>query len=174
MKLVKKIFFVLLLCVTIGTLSTGCSTKNLGNNDLNTKKSSGAKTYKLNEDIYVTTGEEKYRIKFTNVTETDYRATHSSQKADRVVIVEYEYENISKENNLYISDTYFKLYDKKNNNLMTYPVVTDVKYPKDAAKGETVVANVAYALNNSDNYIKVDFYDNIILDTVTFSAILEW
>ena len=51
----------------------------------------------------------------------------SDTKADRVVILSYEYENISLNNDLYISDFNFKLYDKENNALDSYPA--DVKYP---------------------------------------------
>jgi hypothetical protein len=50
-------------------------------------------SYHLNEDIYITNNSGKYRVKFTGIKETSYRNEFSDTKADRVVVLEWEYEN---------------------------------------------------------------------------------
>ncbi len=49
--------------------------------------------------------------------------------------------------------------DKDNNILDTYPVTTE--YPTSIGTGRKAKASEAYALNNSDNYIELEFYDNM-------------
>ena len=137
-----------------------------------TNVSTDAKTYKLNDDINVKTNSGEYRVKFTKIYETSYRNDFTDIKADRVVIIEYEYENISKEDDLSISDWNFKLYDKDNNKLETYPA--DYKPGGSVGKGRKTTGSVVYALNNSNNYIELEFYDNMLNSKPDCKVIFEW
>lgn len=173
----KKIrsFIALLLCgVLYFMLAVGSGSTATTSSDANGTTSSKKEitTYKLNEDIYVTNEKGKYRVKFTNVTETDYRNSYSDVKADRVVIVEYEYENMSIPEDLFISELSFKPYDKDNNQLETYPA--DTKYSGAVSTGRKATASVAYALNNDNNYIELELYDNMFNDKADCKVILEW
>lgn len=129
-------------------------------------------TYKLNDDIYVKNNNYEYRVKFTNIYETSDRNQFADQQADRVIIIEYEYENISKEGDLYISDMNFKLYDKDNSQLDTYPA--SIKYPDSISKGRKASASAAFALNNDNNYIELEFYDNMFNSKPDFKVVFEW
>ena len=129
-------------------------------------------TYKLNDDIYVTNNSGEYRLKFTKITETKERNEFSDKKANRVVVIEYEYENISQEDDLNISDWDFKLYDKENNQLETYPVTT--KYGSSISKGRKTTASVAYALNSNSNYIELEYYDNMFSSKPNCKIVFEW
>lgn len=141
-------------------------------NDVTTNSNGKTDNYKLNDDITVKSSSGEYRVKFTNIYETSERNQFSDKQANRVVIIEYEYENISKENDLYVSDLEFKLYDKDNNLLETYPANT--KYASNVSKGRKTTASVAYALNNDNNYIELEFYDNMFNSKPDFKVIFEW
>lgn len=130
--------------------------------------------YKLNEDITVNTKDGKYRLKIKNIKETTERSPSTSVKADRVVIIEWEYENISLERELYISDWYFKAYDKDGNELEKYPAVKDIKAGNKITSGNTSVANAAYALNNKENLVYFNFYFSLTSETPACTIELEW
>ena len=143
----KKILLCLFCGLSIVNL-TGCmsdaSTSNDGSgSDVNNQVK---KSYGLNEDVYITNSNGEYRLRIDKV-------------ANRVIIISYEYENISLNDDLYISSLDFKVYDKDNNILDTYPVTTE--YPTSIGTGRKAKASEAYALNNSDNYIELEFYDNM-------------
>lgn len=129
-------------------------------------------TYKLNDDIYVKSDSGEYRVKFTKIYETKERNEFSEKTANRVVIIEYEYENISKENDLLISEMNFKLYDKENNQLESYPVST--KYGNSISKGRKATASEAFALNSDSNYIELEFYDNYFNNKPNCKVAFEW
>jgi hypothetical protein len=129
-------------------------------------------TYKLNDDIYVKSSSGEYRVKFTNIYETKERNEYSDKTANRVIIIEYEYENISKEDDLYVSEMDFKLYDKENNQLETYPVST--KSGSSISKGRKTTASEAYALNSDNNYIELEFYDNYFNSKPDCKVVFEW
>ena len=89
-----------------------------------------------------------------------------------MIIISYAYENISHNSDLYISEMNFKAYDKDNNAMDTYPLST-VEYPDSISTGRKTSAQLAYGLNSSDNYVELEFYDNMFLDADCKIA-LEW
>ncbi len=50
-------------------------------------------------------------ITIDNVKLTDERNQFSEKEAEKVVVIEYTYENIADEENLYVFDSNFKVYD---------------------------------------------------------------
>lgn len=176
--------FAVLVSVMLLFAASGCTNQPVTSEKLNngeTKKASDSKTvseeeskktYHIGEEVLVSTKNGEYKIKFTGIEETDERNQFSETKADRVVILSYEYENISLNNDLYISDFNFKLYDKENNALDSYPA--NVKYPDSVGIGRKTSAQVAYALNSLENYIELEYYDNIIGSKSNFKVVLEW
>ena len=124
-------------------------------------------------DIYITNNAGKYRVKFTNIEETTYRNQFHDGQADRVVILTWEYENLSIEDDLLVSDMLnFKLYDKDNNKLDTYPA--SVQYGGNVGKGRKTVSSEAFALNSQDNYIELEYYDNPFNSKPDCKIIIEW
>lgn len=130
-------------------------------------------TASLNEEVEVSTEAGEYTFKITGIHETDERNNYSDIKADRVVIIDYEYTNVdyTKDSTLKISDTDFRLYDKDDNELDYYPI--SYTYPEKAYKGETKTAQMAFALNNDTNYIAVDYYDDFFSDEA-YRVEVEW
>ncbi len=169
--------FVLVVVVLLGM--TGCdsdvttSNKPSGNSNTTSKEEESKKVYNLNEDVYLknSSGEE-YRLKITSVSETNDRNEFSDVIANRVVLISYEYENISMEDDLNISSFNFKVYDKDNNSLETYPV--SVTYSDSVGKGRKTSGSVAYALNNDSNYLELEYYDNIFYSKSDCIFKLEW
>lgn len=174
---IKSLLLLLLCGIVYLTFAVGSSSSNTTTTSspgtTTQSKTSEISKYKLNEDIYITNSKGKYRLKFTNVSETSDRNEFSDTVADRVIIIEYEYENISQEGDLFISSSEFNLYDKDNNKMETYPA-TGTKYPTNVGTGRKTTASLAFALNNSSNYIELDYYDNMFNNKPDCRVILEW
>ena len=175
MKRLRSIFFLLLCGGFFLTFALGSSSGATSSTDSEGTQSEKheLKTYKINEDIYITNNSGKYRVKFTSIKETNDRNQFSDTQANKVVVIEYEYENMTLEDDLFISDTTnFKAYDKENNQLETYPV--DTKYSSNVSKGRKTTASVAYALNSDSNYVELEFYDNVWNSKPDCKLIFEW
>ena len=172
----KKYLLCMLLCgVAFLTFAVGSGSNSSSSGDSGGTSGEKAelKTYKVGEDFYITNNSGKYRVKFNSIKETDERNQFSDTKADRVVIIEWEYENLTMEEDLLVSDTLnFKLYDKDNNKLETYPAST--KYGGNVGKGRKTVSSEAYALNNENNYIELEYYDNFLNSKPDCKVIFEW
>lgn len=171
----KKILLGIVMAFGVLVL-TGCDSTATTSNENDGKGENTTKelaTYGLNEDIYVTNDEGKYRIKITGVKETKERNEYSETEAKRVVIVSYEYENISLTDDLYISSMDFKGYDKENNSLETYEVI-DYKYPNNISTGRKAAAEMVWALNSDTNYIELEYYDNMFNSSADCIIKIEW
>ena len=116
------------------------------------------KTYKVGETVTFKTDRGDYSLKFTGIKETFERNDLADEKPERVIILEYEYKNISFDSDVVVSYLYFRAYDKDGNALTIYPD-TSVKYTTNISQGKTATASVAYGLDNDENCITVDFYD---------------
>lgn len=115
-------------------------------------------TYKIGDTVTVHTNRGDYSLKFTGVRETTERNPYADEKPQRVVILEYEYKNISFDADIVVSYLYFRTYDKDGNALTVYPD-TSVKATTNISQGKTATASCAYGLNSNENCVTVDFYD---------------
>ena len=168
----RKVKFLIVLCLGI-ILITGCSSSATVSSSSNEEKeTTSVKNYGINEDMYVTTDEGKYRLKITGIKETKERNEYSDKKANRVVIISYEYENISLQDDLYVSEMSFKVYDKEGNALETYPVT--YKYADSIGTGRRASAEMAFALNSETNYIELEYYDNMFNSKSDCLIKIEW
>ena len=129
------------------------------------------KSYKIGDEILIKKDEGDYKLIITGVTETADRNEFSDKTPERVIIISYSYENMSQEDDLYISDMNFKAYDKDNNAMDTYPV--SVEYPDSISTGRKATGQMAYGLDSAENYVELEFYDNYFLDS-DCKIILEW
>lgn len=167
--------FTVVFLILCSVFVTGCDSTAETSNQLssdNNQNTVEKKIYGINEDVYVKNDSGEYRLKITGVSETDYRNEFSDKVADRVIIISYEYENVSVEDDLYISDYDFNAYDADNNKLETYPA--DIKYGGYVAMGRKASASMAFALNNSSNYIELEFYDSMWNSSSDCIFKLEW
>lgn len=105
---------------------------------------------------------------------TDERNQFLDKEAEKVVVIEYTYENIGYEENLHIFDYNFKIYDSSGNILEVYPAGAE-KYPQAISKGKKCSANMAFALNDESNNLDVEFYDNMFNEKASkvFHLIVE-
>ena len=156
----KKIMFIgisfVMLFILVGC-DSNAETSNSPSGSTNTE--SNKKVYGINEDVFVKNDSGEYRLKITGIKETNERNEFSDKVANRVVVISYEYENISMDDDLSIDDWNFKVYDKDNNALETYPV--DVDYSSSVGIGRKSSGSMAYALNNTNNYVELEYYDNM-------------
>ena len=130
------------------------------------------KVYGLNEPITIENSTGAYTITLTGVEETADRNQFSDIEANRVIIISYTYENISSEDTVFISSNNFKVYDKDNNALESYPA--SIKYGESISTGRKTDASMAYALNNDQNYIELEYYDNMFNSKYDCIFKVEW
>lgn len=151
------IAMIAIIAVIVNSNDGGTTTSSDANADL-TQTAEENSTYKIGDTVTVHTNRGDYSLKFTGVRETTERNPYADEKPQRVVILEYEYKNISFDADVVVSYLYFRTYDKDGNALTVYPD-TSVKATTNISQGKTATASCAYGLNSSDNFITVDFYD---------------
>lgn len=128
--------------------------------------------YKIGDVIKVSTPNGSYNLSITGISETTDRNQFSDTQADRVIIVDYNYENIDVPEELYIFDSNFKAYDADNNSLETYPA--DIKAADSIGAGRKTTGQMAFALNNETNKVELEYFDNMFADSKDCLIILEW
>lgn len=114
--------------------------------------------YSTGNEVVVSLEQGDYRLTITGVREATKRNEYTDIAADRVIIIDYEYENISSETDVVISFAYFRAYDDSGNSLELYPS-TETKSSLNISAGKKHSASIAYALNNGNNKITLDFYE---------------
>ena len=129
------------------------------------------KPFKIGEEIFIKNESGEYKLVVTSVEETNYRNEFSDKKPNRVIIISYDYENISLPSDLYIGEMNFKAYDGDNNSMDTYPA--DIKYPNSVSVGRKTSGQMAYGIDYDENYAELEYYDNIFLDS-DCKIVLEW
>lgn len=104
--------------------------------------------------------EGNYSVKITTVLEAEPNTDEvDPPKAERVAIVVYEYTNDDISHGLAIGNTHFKAYDAKGKELLQYPQ-KDLFEPSEVGESGTFTASVAFALNNDENYLKIEYYND--------------
>lgn len=142
------------------------------NNDSEIEETSEEETYKVGDVIQISTYNGSYSFTITGISETSERNEFSDIQADRVVVIDYEYENNDVPEELYISDMNFKAYDADNNALETYPA--DIKYADSISAGRKTTGQMAFALNNPTNRIELEYFDNMFSSTKDCLIVAEW
>ena len=105
--------------------------------------------------------EGNYKLKITKVLEVAPNPKEGdAPEAESVAIVVYEYTNDDIEHGLVIGNTHFKAFDSKGKELEQYPQ-KDLFEPSDVGTSGTFTASVAFALNNDDDYLKIEYYKDI-------------
>lgn len=105
--------------------------------------------------------EGNYTLKITNVLEVEPNPKEDeAPEAESVAIVVYEYTNDDIAHGLVIGNTHFKAYDSKGKELEQYPQ-KDLFEPSDVGTSGTFTASVAFALNDDEDYLKIEYYKDI-------------
>jgi hypothetical protein len=185
-KLFKPVFGVIIAIIAILGLVIGTSGNDaeIDNNGIkvtaseseskNEKKEEAkeVKKFGINETVLIETSEGNYKLTITGISETKERNMFSDKDPAKVVIISYDYENIDYSDSVNISDFNFKVYDKGNNSLETYPA--DTKYSDTISPGRKASASVAYGLDNTENYIEIEFFDNMFSSKSDAIFALVW
>lgn len=103
--------------------------------------------------------EDRYALTIVGVTETEERNEFSEKQVEQVFIMEYLYENLASEEEIYISEMEFKLVDEGGNMMNTYPVEA-VHTPEYTPKGAKTLASFAVGAVEASGSIDVHYYDN--------------
>lgn len=159
----KKVF-IATLCIL---LLAGCS--NQQSKDNQKKKN----TYSMNEDIPITNSVCDIKIKFLDVYETKERNEFADDKPKRVIFLKFQYENISCKNGVYIDNSNLRVYGKDSILLNTYPLKNS-KIANTISIGRKDVFEVAYGLNDDNNYLEVEIYNKTDSKFSSKKAVLEW
>ncbi|WP_346916556.1 DUF4352 domain-containing protein [Clostridium sp.] len=118
--------------------------------------------FKVGETAYLTdaNGVKVMSLTIDGAKLIEERNSYSDKQADKVVEIDYTYENIGSEENLNIFSSHFKIYDASGNVLETYPSGGD-KHSQAISKGKKCNANMSFALNNESNELEIEFYENM-------------
>lgn len=159
------ISFCIILFAVVFTLITACITKdNVTSPD--STVASGEVTLKAQEG--------NYSVNITAVYDTLPDSDESTDiTAERVAVVVYEYTNDDISHGLSIGNTHFKAYDSKGKELEQYPQ-KGLFEPGEAGESDTYTASVAFALNNAENYLKIEYYNDVSSKTPDAVYEKEW
>ncbi len=114
----------------------------------------------LEDEITLKSQEGNYSVKITAVFDAEPNSTdEAAPKAERVAVVVYEYKNADITDGLSIGNTHFKAYDKRGKELKQYPQ-NGLFEPSEIGESGVFTASVAFALNNDNNYLKIEYYND--------------
>lgn len=152
----------------IGIIAGGDNTTNTVNDSNSaseqTTQSNDEKMYKIGDTVTMHTKRGDYSLKITGVRETSERNEFANEKPKKVILIDYEYQNISFDTDVVISNLYFKVYDNDGNVLTVYPAI-DTKSPTTIGQGKKATASVAYGIDSDEKSVSLDFYD-ITLESI--------
>lgn len=128
----------------------------------------------VSENVKLDAHEGSYSLNVTAVYDTAPDTDEPNPpEAQRVAVVVYEYTNEDISSGLSIGNTHFKAYDKNGRELQQFPQ-KGLFEVGEAGKSDTYTANVAFALNNDENYMKIEFYNDTASETPDAVYEKEW
>ena len=122
---------------------------------------SGLTQMQLGEAYTITTSGGDYNVAIEGIRFTDERNQFSEKPAEYVIFLDFNYENVSSTDEVYLFDSHFKVIDEQGNVLDTYPVSDDARSSKSLPIGARCSASATYAMPTSSKTLKVLFYDNM-------------
>lgn len=147
---------------------------NGSGHSLDSKLNAGASEVKVSENVTYKAPEGNYSLTVTAVYDTlPDTDEKSAPEAQRVCVIVYEYTNTDIENGLVIGDSHFKAYDKAGNELALFPQ-KNLFEPGEIGTNGTHTASVAFALNSEENYIELDYYNDVSSDYPDSVIVKEW
>lgn len=112
------------------------------------------------EYIHVENGKQLYKVKILGAKSMTERNKFSDKNPVQVILIDYEYENISDIEEVFISDINFKIIDSAMNTGYTYPNrITN--YPQRIPVGVKCKAQMVFGVDAFSNTITLNYYDNM-------------
>jgi len=121
------------------------------------------KVFSLGDEVEVTTSEGVYTITINSVKKLADRNQYSDKNPGAVYLIDYTYENISQDDDLYISEFNFSIIDNSGNLGFSYPASTS-KYPQNTIKGAKTTAEMSFGTHVDGDTIILRFSDNMFSD----------
>jgi len=103
--------------------------------------------------------DDEYALTIMGVTETAERNEFSEKEVEQVLIIEYLYENLNSDEEIYISEMEIKFVDEGGNMMDTYPVEA-YHMPEYTPKGTKTLASFAVGTTAKSGSIVMHYYDN--------------
>lgn len=159
---------IVIILVAIVMCLTGCSNEETSSIPEQVVKG-------LNEKVEIEASYGNYTLTIKSVAESTKRNDFAETQPKRIIIVEYDYENIDCTENITISYLYFHAYDSEGNLLNIYPS-TEVKNSNLISAGGKTSASMAYGLESETDKIKLEFYniDYSSMNKPVCTFDLEW
>lgn len=176
MKKILGIMFCLSLTLGLSACSSGevsseDSNNNAGDNTTEVKEEN--KVYGIGDTItYSEDGKELYTLTINSVTSTSERNEFWEEEVAQVIIIDYTYENIGSDEDVYISSFDFTVIDSDGNVCDTYPASIN-DYPQDVPTGAKCTAQEAYGLKSESSSIKLRFQPMFSSTKVNFELTVE-
>lgn len=149
---------ILIIAIIAGGDNTTNTVNDSNSASEKTTQSNDGKMYKIGDTVTMHTNRGDYSLKITGVRETSERNEFADEKPKKVILIDYEYQNISFDSDVVISNLYFRVYDNDGNVLTVYPAI-DTKSPTTIGQGKKATASVAYGIDSDEKSISLDFYD---------------
>ena len=179
MKKFLRGLMVMAMAMTLSICFVGCGDKSNNSSDSNSKSSSNSaeperKTYSVGDTVTMKNadGSDKLKVTINSVTLTNDRNEFSDQKPAQVVVIDYTYENVGSDSDIYYSSSCIKVTDEKGNLCDTYPLTLN-KYPDSTPKGSKCNAKQAYGTVEQSSKIKIALKDSILDTNSSDDAIFE-
>ena len=119
----------------------GCGSNSNDSSNSNSSNSSSSaapetKTYAVGDTVTMknSDGTDKLKVTINGVTLTTDRNQYADKNPAQVVIIDYTYENVGSDSDIYYSSSCIKVTDEKGNLCDTYPLSLN-EYPKSTPKG---------------------------------------
>lgn len=141
------------------TTSNKNTTDNFKTNSSNTTSKNTISEFELNERLIVSRSDGEYEITFEGVRETNDRNSFSDINPVKVIFIDYNYANISCEDDIFISSISYKVLDDNGNVLDTYPVSDDTRNNKSVPIGGKSKGCDAFAIMENTQKITILYYD---------------
>ena len=126
-----------------------------------TQSGSNLTQMKLGQSYKITTSNGDYNLTIEGIRFTDKRNEFSEKPAKYVIFLDFNYENVSSTEEVYLFDSNFKVIDDQGTILDAYPVDDDARQSKTLPIGTKCKASATYAMPTSSKNLRVLFYDNM-------------
>ena len=106
------------------------------------------------------TGKALYSFKINKVTEMAERNPYSEKTPEQVIMIDYTYTNIANEEDVFLSDIYFKVVDSAGEMGYTYPN-SPTAFPQYTPVGATCKAQIIFGLDTKSETVTLYFYKDL-------------
>lgn len=164
MKKYLAIITIIILCMVLASCVTSKTENSDGGSSSSSSeqnKSEEKKTYGLNETVDVMSkGKKVGTVTINSAKITSYRNQFSEEKPAQVFIIDYTYENIDYDGDIYIFSSNFNVVDESNNVCSSYPALLN-KYPQKTPKGAKCAAQAAFGTVANSSKVTLNYHDEL-------------